>query len=241
VYSEYQKKQALLLYDQLKSVTKVIQRLEYPTRQSLYNWISARDGPPKEKAPRKRLNNIPGHRLHPSYEIKMNAIYRCFELGVNVQFVSEEIGYSRASIYTWRKKYIREEAYGLVNIKDDTRGKLPVGKPSSTIEVKKSTKTIQDMQMEIDILKETLNVLKKDPGFDMTALNNHEKAAVFDVLKRKYSLPFLLHKLLLPRSSYYYHHRKDVLIDKYVEIRQRIIELLNENFDDTAIVEFTPC
>jgi len=79
------------LYDQLKSVTKVIQQLEYPTRQGLYNWISARDGPPKEKGPRTRLNNKPGHRLHPSYEIKINAIYRQFELGENVQSISEEI------------------------------------------------------------------------------------------------------------------------------------------------------
>ena len=29
-----------------------------------------------------------------------------------------------------------------------------------------------DMQMEIDILKETINVLKKDPGVDQTALRN---------------------------------------------------------------------
>ena len=29
-----------------------------------------------------------------------------------------------------------------------------------------------DMQMEIDILKETINVLKKDPGVDQTVLRN---------------------------------------------------------------------
>ena len=94
MYTEYRKEQALLLYNQLKSVTKVIRRLEYPTTQCLYNLISARDGSTKEKAHRKRFNNSPSHRLHPSYEIKMNAIYRCFELGENVQLVSEEIAYS---------------------------------------------------------------------------------------------------------------------------------------------------
>lgn len=35
-----------------------------------------------------------------------------------------------------------------------------------------------DMQMEIDILKETINVLKKDPGIDQTALTNREKAVI---------------------------------------------------------------
>ena len=61
-----------------------------------------------------------------------------------------------------------------------------------------------DMQMEIDILKETINVLKKDPGIDQTALSNWEKAVIIDALKNKYSLPDLLKKLNLAKSSYYY-------------------------------------
>lgn len=48
--------------------------------------------------------------------------------------------------------------------------------------------------MEIDILKETINVLKKDPGIDQTALNNREKAVIIDALKSKYSLPKLINK-----------------------------------------------
>ena len=32
-----------------------------------------------------------------------------------------------------------------------------------------------DMQMEIDILKETIHVLKKDPGVDQTVLRNREQ------------------------------------------------------------------
>jgi putative transposase len=47
------------------------------------------------------------------------------------------------------------------------------------------------MRLEIDILKETLDVLKKDPGVDMTTLKNQEKAVIVDAL-RKYSLPLLL-------------------------------------------------
>jgi len=64
----------------------------------------------------------------------------------------------------------------------------------------------------------------------MTELNNHEKEVIVDALKRKYLLPYLLHKLILHRSSYYYHHRKVTLFDKYVKIRLRVIELFNENF-----------
>lgn len=39
------------------------------------------------------------------------------------------------------------------------------------------------MQMEIDILKETINVLKKDPGINTETLKNREKAAIVDALK----------------------------------------------------------
>ncbi len=61
-----------------------------------------------------------------------------------------------------------------------------------------------DMQMEIDIIKETINVLKKDPSIDQAALTNLEKAVIIDALKNKYSLPVLFKKLNLAKSSYYY-------------------------------------
>lgn len=76
VYSNYQRNQALKLYDQSKSVTKVIQCLSYPTRQALYAWIAARDAVPKPKVPRKKWNNTPNHPLHPSADFKMQVIRR---------------------------------------------------------------------------------------------------------------------------------------------------------------------
>lgn len=84
---------------------------------------------------------------------------------------------------------------------------------------------MQDMQMEIDILKETINVLKKDLGIDQSALKNREKAVIVD----KYPLPSLLKRVSLSKSSYYY--RKAVLCqkDKYSSIRRKITELFHEN------------
>lgn len=59
------------------------------------------------------------------------------------------------------------------------------------------------MQMEIDILKETINVLKKDHGIDQMYLSNKEKAVIIDAMKKiEYSLPQLLKKLNLLKSSY---------------------------------------
>lgn len=64
VYSEEQKKKALNLYDQSKSITKVIQRLGYPTRRTLYDWIATRDAPLKKRPPREKCNNTPNHLRH---------------------------------------------------------------------------------------------------------------------------------------------------------------------------------
>ncbi len=155
MFSAAQKKQALELYDQLKSITKVILRLGYPSRPSLYLWISQRNDPPKHKSTF-RGKNTPEHPRHPPVELKLAVLHRCFELGEDVQCVSEEIGYSRASIYTWRRKYIQKGAVALMNTGDDPRGILPKGEISSSLEVEKLRTQVQDMQLEIDILKETL-------------------------------------------------------------------------------------
>ena len=56
------------------------------------------------------------------------------------------------------------------------------------------------MQLEMDILKETIAVLKKDPGINLTPLKNREKVVIIDALQHKYSLPVLLLKLGLSRS-----------------------------------------
>ena len=91
------------------------------------------------------------------------AYRRCFIEGENVQLVSEETGYSRASIYTWRRKYQSGGPARLMNSKDDPRGILNKGKPSSTNEIDALKQQMLEMQLEIDILKETINVLKKRP------------------------------------------------------------------------------
>ena len=44
-------------------------------------------------------DNTSEHPRHPSVEVKLNALHRCFELGEDIKLVSKNIGYSRASIY----------------------------------------------------------------------------------------------------------------------------------------------
>lgn len=68
---------------------------------------------------------------------------------------------------------------------------------------------VQYLQFEVDVLKETLAVLKKDPGVDLTALKNREKAVIIGALREKYAtanafdlLSYSQKQLLLPASCY---------------------------------------
>ncbi len=136
--------------------------------------------------------------------------------------VSEEIGYSRVSIYTWRKKYILKGAAALMNMNDNPRGKLPQGEQVSSKTVEQLKAQMQDIQLEID-------VQKKDPGADMTVLTNQEKAVIIDAIKDKYSLSILLKKLCISKSSHYYQRHRISFTDKYSELSFKIVELFNIN------------
>lgn len=52
---------------------------------------------------------------------------------------------------------------------------------------------------------------------------------IIDTLKNKYSLLFLLKKLQLSKSSYYYQEKVLLQPDKHVSLRILIKELFNEN------------
>jgi putative transposase len=86
-----------------------------------------------------------------------------------------------------------------------------------------------DLQLENDILKETINVLKKDPGVDGRALKNREKAVIVDALRNNYSLPLLLNKMKLAKSCYYYQKNSFAKEDKYAELRKSVKALFKTN------------
>ena len=124
--SEEEKKNALQLYDETGSISKVIQKLGYPSRQNMYTWIKNRN---IERKRRKcDYTDSPDHRRHPSLETKLEILHRCFEEGEAITSISEEYGYSRESIYSWRKKYLSGGAGALMNKKKD----LPMRKCKMT-------------------------------------------------------------------------------------------------------------
>lgn len=234
MYSNKQKEAALLLYQQIRSVTKTVRILGYPTREYLHKWIRDENKQPQTQKSLLKVRNPSDHPRNPPLEIKLKAIKRCFEYGENINYVSGEIGYSRASIYQWRKKYLKEGTLGLMNTKNISSRKFTevpsqYNKESSNKEITDLRSQMQDMQMEIDVLKETVNVLKKDPGIDQTALTNREKAVIIDALKNKYPLPLLRKKLNISKSSYYYQTHSMSQPDKYSVLRIKIKEIFCKN------------
>ena len=121
MYTKEQEEAALKEYARLGSVHAVIQRLGYPSKSTLYRWYERRNAGFKNnhgrtaESPEKTDHkcNAPGHPRHPSAEFKYEVLRRCFELGEDVEYVSREIGYSRMSIYVWRRKYLK---YGMIGL-----------------------------------------------------------------------------------------------------------------------------
>ncbi len=164
MYSQDKINIALQVYHQCSSVTNTIRMLGYLTRRAFYTWI---ENEGVQKMSRKVLDNTntATHPRNPPVEVKMDATHRCFELGESIKYVSEEIGYSRASIFAWRKKYLQGGTVALMNDKNIKPGTLVEGtQDSPNAEMQHLLARMDGMQMEIDILKETINVLKKTPA-----------------------------------------------------------------------------
>ncbi len=86
-------------------------------------------------------------------------------------------------------------------------GALKEGDVSQNDGINQLKQQLHEMQLEIDILKETLTILKKDPGANLEALKNKEKAVMVDALKSICTAFFTTSdwsfqkQLLLPKSA----------------------------------------
>ena len=239
MYTKEQKERALKEFERLGSVQAVVTLLGYPSRHTLYDWyrnkiadIADYHGSlDKEYQIKQKYINAPNHPRNPDANLKLDAIKRCFSLGEGVEYVSRDIGYSRVSIYSWYRKYQKFGVAGLMSSKKQIkRENIDFNtEPSKQQEISELQEQIKQLQMEVDVLKEALNLLKKDPGINITELKNREKAVIIDAVEDKYSLHQLLKCLCMAKSSYYYQRAVMKQSDKYAEIRIRIKIIFQEN------------
>ena len=152
MFTKEQKRRALTLYHVCGSIGETVRKLGYPSRRMLYHWIK-NDG--KERPGKRTYRNIntPEHPRNPSTEVKIQAIHRCFECGESIKSVAEEIGYTRASIYAWRRRYARGGFAALMNEKNIVPGPVcdsNIGSKTSPTTEELQAK-IKEMQLEIDM------------------------------------------------------------------------------------------
>ncbi|MFR4351295.1 MAG: helix-turn-helix domain-containing protein [Roseburia sp.] len=81
-------------------------------------------------------------------DVKLDAIRCCFEQGENIKYLSEDIGYSRTSIYQWRKRYLKESTLGLMNNKNILSGELKEG-TSSAESIDLSSHEVTELKMQM--------------------------------------------------------------------------------------------
>ena len=157
-FSEEEKSKALQLYDETGSISKVIQKLGYPSRHHMYTWINNRYIERKRRE--SDYTDSPDHRRHPSLETKLEIIHRCFAEGEAIRSISEEYGYTRGSIYSWRRKYLSGGAGALMNKKKDLpRGTLPASEDAGSESANDELAAkIKELGLENDILKQTIEI-----------------------------------------------------------------------------------
>ena len=83
-------------------------------------------------------------------EIKLEILQRCFEGSEDIKSISEEYGYSRESIYSWRRKYLFGGAATIMNQKKDfPRGTLKVNEaPHNDTDNIELAAKIRDLELE---------------------------------------------------------------------------------------------
>ena len=213
------KKRALRYYHRCHNMAKALRKYPYCSRSAFYTWLKnegkehIRSGRPGVLPPAGRA----------TAETKAEIVARISDGHEPVMDVSIATGYSRATIYKWLRQYRGNGIIGLMGKEKTKRKKAGV---ESSAEL---SKRLDEMQMQIDILMETINVLKKDQRISQKPLKAREKAAIADALKGKYPLRRLLSALSLGKSSYFCAKKAKSNPDKYAALKARLRDEFQKN------------
>ena len=185
--SKYSKEQKIAAVDFFlkhgRSISRTRKSMGYPSRITLRVWID-------ELAPgeRKMLTSSSQHRKAPvSIEEKKAAVIDLCSKKGSAKEVAAEYGTSRGTLYQWKKKLLVKEG---MPVRPDYDKPLPDDREllqEQNDELKDRIKDLEHqkyrLQMEVDILTATAEVLKKGQGIDPTRLSNKEKTIVIDALR----------------------------------------------------------
>ena len=204
-YTAEMKQRAVEHYlDHGRSLARTMRALGYPkSREVLGYWID-------EMAPGQRKYRGPNPKTPPTpIERKVQVVAELEARTGPASAVAERHGVSRIAPYVWRR-----ELMGHNGGDDKTKEKgVPVSKEFD--DLPDDVEALQDMlreaklqlrrvQLELDVRRATLEIVKKDPGADPNRLTNQEKAAMVTALRERYRLCEILPVACMAKSSYEY-------------------------------------
>ncbi|MEJ0051282.1 MAG: IS3 family transposase [Methylovirgula sp.] len=221
-YSEAEKQAALEHYrTHDRCIASTMKALGYPGRGTLTAWV-------REAFPGARTSMV-GRSWRPTYPeaLKQAGVIALFSGEERAQEVADRLGVCRPTLYNWKSQLLGHEAPSAMK----HRNTSPPAQEREALErqLEALQRDIRQLQLEHDLLKKANELVKKGLGVDLHLLSNREKTQLVDALKDIYRLPELLSQLGLARSSYFYHHARVSLADKYDVMRRRITEIFEAN------------
>ena len=150
------------------------------------------------------------------FEKKMELVAR-LGAGERAADLAEEAGVCAQSVQGWRRRLEREGRLSLMTDPEiAARAPRPREAPSELEELRARC---EELELQNAILEGTIEILKKDPGADLSALTTAERAALADRLRGRFGLRAALAALSLPRSTFYDRLAAASAPDPYAALR----------------------
>lgn len=206
-----------------KLITKTIRAIGYPNRYTLSQWLK---------------EDIEGYMSRPIAKSskeeytdseKKEAVIDLMVRDKSAKKIADDYGITPVTLYHWKDTLLGSEKECIMKNK-----KLDISedneKEKLTQEIEQLKKEVYRLQMEKDILEKAALILKKEKGISPDILSNKEKVVLIDALSSQYSIKELLLCLNMARSSYFYHKKKALLGDKYADLRGKIKDIFDLNY-----------
>lgn len=208
-----------------KSINKTIRAIGYPNRYTLSLWlkedIEGYQSRPIAKSAKEAYTDVE----------KKEAVIEMIIREESLNNIADDYGVTRSTIYNWKNKLLGSERECTMKKENSNTNKsVNEEKNELQLEIERLRKEVYQLQLEKDILEKAAQIIKKEEGISLNDLTNKEKVTLIDALKEKYSLNELLIELKIAKSSYFYHENLLKLNDKYCDLRIKIKNIFESNY-----------
>ena len=160
--------------------------------------------------------------VHLPWETRRALVAR-LAAGERAGALAAEAGVTPQAIFGWRRRLAEGGELALMT-DDDVRGLA--GEPAPPAGGDGGLRgRVRELELRCAVLEQTVEILKKDPGADPSALTNRERARAALALRGRFPLAEVLAALGLARSTFYDQVAAMRRPDKYAALRERVAGL----------------